>query len=183
VAHFLLFFLSKGEKEMKPILLILALFWIGVPVVAKAEPQRTCFVSYDSTERGITVHATGVGFEPRRAALSPAQKRLMAQRAALVNGYRNILSATRHFPRPSDRFPFRLEQSSGFLKGVEIENTRFYSQGKVEVDLKLKLEGKGGSFEEVRRVFVGHPIPLCEVETERKYISKEEYENLFRQKK
>ncbi len=181
MAHFLLFFQSKGEKEMKTVLLIFSLFLMGVPAEG-AESRRACFASYDAAERGMTLHATGIGHEPRRASLSPTQKRLMAQRAALADGYRNLLTATRHFPVQSSRFPFRLERTSGFLKGVEVENTRFYSQGKVEVDLRLKLNGVGGSFQQVREVFVGHSIPLCEVNTERKYITKEEYEQLFRQR-
>lgn len=181
MARFLLFFQSKGEKEMKSVLLILSLFLIDLPAEG-AESRRASFASYNSAERGMTLHATGIGFEPRRGSLSPAQKRLMAQRAALADGYRNLLAATRHFPKQSSRFPFRLERTSGFLKGVEIENTRFFSQGKVEVDLQFKLSGQGGSFQQAREVFVGHSIPLCEVNTERKYITKEEYEQLWRQR-
>ena len=106
----------------------------------------------------------------------------MAKRAALVDGYRNLVKATRYFPRENPNSPFRIEEVSGFIKGAEVIGTRFYSGGKVEVDLRLKLNGEVESFSRIREIFVGQPIPVCEVKAEEKYISKEEYENLFRPK-
>lgn len=154
---------------------------MALPVQAE-EPNSSYFVSYNSGDGITTLHARGIGFEPQRRSLSPVQKRLLAKRAALADGYRNLLRAARHFPKRDSRSPFKIEEVSGYLKGVEVENSRFYTEGKVEVELKLQLNGQVESFQQVREVFIGHPIPVCEIKTEKKYISREEYENLFRQK-
>ncbi len=146
------------------------------------EKKSSYFVSYNSSNGTTILHTTGVGQEPKRS-LSSVQKRLLAKRAATVNGYRNLLRANTHFPEESPQFPFVVEEVSGFLKGVEVEQTRFFSDGRVEVDMRVPLTGTVTSFEQFKEFFViqSIPVPVYEVKTEKKYITKEEYEQLFRQ--
>ena len=87
------------------------------------------------------IRTTGVGKYPR-SGRTPAQKRLLAERAAKVIAYRNLLRATNQLE------PVIINKGTlyvdGFLKGAEIVQKRYMSNGTVEVDMRLNVNLKGG---------------------------------------
>ncbi|MDP2752987.1 MAG: LPP20 family lipoprotein [Nitrospirota bacterium] len=94
----------------------------------------------------ITIRATGSGAPPP-SAISPAQARLMAERAAKLDGYRNLIeqaygvnitstSTVRDFILQSDTIRARVE---AFIKGAKVVDTRHLSDGSVEVEMELTL--------------------------------------------
>ncbi len=94
----------------------------------------------------ITIRATGSGAPPP-SAINPAQARLMAERAAKLDGYRNLLeqaygvnisssSTVRDFILQNDTIRARVE---AFIKGAKIIDTRHLSDGSVEVEMELTL--------------------------------------------
>jgi hypothetical protein len=94
----------------------------------------------------ITIRATGSGAPPP-SAISPAQARLMAERAAKLDGYRNLIeqaygvnisssSTVRDFVLQNDTIRARVE---AFVKGAKIIDTRHLSDGSVEVEMELTL--------------------------------------------
>lgn len=152
------------------------------PLTAQTEPAyRESIISFDSQSGQTILHTVGVGFEPRSRSLSAVQKRLLAKRAAMVHGYRNLVRAANQIPFRRKNFPYAVEETSGFIKGVEVDQVRFFGDGKVEVDMRLPLNGNVRSFKQVQEIFIPHEIPVYEIKKEKKYISKEEYEELFRQ--
>ncbi|MEW6417300.1 MAG: LPP20 family lipoprotein [Nitrospirota bacterium] len=94
----------------------------------------------------ITIRATGSGAPPP-SAINPAQARLMTERAAKLDAYRNLLeqaygvnitsnSTVRDFVLQSDTIKARVE---AFIKGAKILDTRHLSDGSVEVDMEMTL--------------------------------------------
>ena len=94
----------------------------------------------------ITIRATGSGAPPP-SAINPAQARLMTERAAKLDAYRNLLeqaygvqitsnSTVRDFVLQSDTIRARVE---AFIKGATVVDTRHLSDGSVEVDMEMTL--------------------------------------------
>lgn len=94
----------------------------------------------------VAIRATGSGAPPP-SAISPAQARLMAERAAKLDAYRNLLeqaygvqitshSTVKDFVLQNDTIRSRVE---AFIKGAKITDTRHLSDGSVEVEMELTL--------------------------------------------
>jgi hypothetical protein len=102
----------------------------------------------------ITIRATGGGAPPGRAT-NPAQARLMAERAAKMDAYRNLLeqaygvnisssSTVRNFITQNDVIRSRVE---AYIRGAKVIDTRMLDDGGVEVEMEVVL---GQDF---RRIF------------------------------
>jgi len=101
----------------------------------------------DWTQGQMTV--TGTGAAPSSGSMSPGQKRLMAQRAATADGYRQLAelingvnvdaeTIVRDFVTESDIVRTRV---SGLIKGAKIGKPRYMSDGTVEIDVSLGVYG------------------------------------------
>lgn len=88
-----------------------------------------------------TIMATGRGRAPARA-MTEAQLRLMAKRAAMVEAYKNLAMAIGQ-GRSSVEGGTGSESVSGFLKGVRLKETRYYADGDVEVDVEMEVGPPG----------------------------------------
>jgi hypothetical protein len=105
-------------------------------------------VAIDWTQ-GI-VRVTGSGAPPDRG--SAAHKRLMAERAATADAYRQLAEAihgvrvdaetlVRDYMTESDVIRTKV---SGLIKGAQKVNTRYLSDGSMEVDMVVKLYNQAG---------------------------------------
>jgi len=94
----------------------------------------------------VTVRATGSGASQEN--LPPSQARLMALRAAKVDGYRNLLEQTygvriqgdttvRDFMTQSDVVRSKVD---AFIRGAKEVSNRALSDGTVEVELEITLD-------------------------------------------
>ncbi len=94
------------------------------------------------------VTAVGIGAPPANAA-NPAQARAMAERAAQVVAYRNLLEAIKgvrvdstttveNFMVTSDLIR---TQVSGYVQGATVMDKKYMSDGSVEVTVGMKLSG------------------------------------------
>jgi len=160
--------------------LIAALFLGFNPANLKANNIDTrVYISYNAETKIPQLHTVGIGKPPRKRSLSHVQRKLLAKRAAIVNGYRNLLRTVEghpHWPKEGIVQEFH----SGYLKGVEVGETRIYPEGKVEVEMFLPLHGRVESFEKVRTQFSDSGLPIYEIDRQKRSISKEEYNELFR---
>jgi hypothetical protein len=94
------------------------------------------------------VTAVGIGAPPANAA-NPAQARAMAERAAQVVAYRNLLEAIKGVRVDStttvENFMVTSDvirtQVSGFVQGATIMDKKYMSDGSVEVTVGMKLSG------------------------------------------
>ncbi len=102
----------------------------------------------------IIIRPTGGGAPPQRAA-NPAQARLMAERAAKMDAYRNLLeqaygvnissnSTVRNFTTQNDVIRSRVD---AYIRGAKVVDTRMLDDGGVELEMELTL---GPDF---RRIF------------------------------
>lgn len=94
----------------------------------------------------IIIRATGGGAPPEKA-INPAQARLMAERAAKLDAYRNLLeqaygvnisskSTVRNFALQNDVIRSRVE---AYIRGAKIIDTRHLDDGGVEVEMEVTL--------------------------------------------
>lgn len=94
----------------------------------------------------VTLRAKGAGAPPTRA-VNAAQARLMAERAAKVDGYRNLLEQTyglqvvgsttvRDFVTQSDTIRTQLD---AFIRGAKVVDTRLLDDGSAEVEMEVSL--------------------------------------------
>ena len=98
------------------------------------------------TRQEVTMRAKGSGAPPTKAS-SAAQARLMAERAAKVDGYRNLLEQTyglqvvgttsvRDFVAQSDSVRTQVD---AFIRGAKVVDTHMLDDGAVEVDMEVTL--------------------------------------------
>ena len=83
------------------------------------------------------VRATGRGRLPRRAG-SEAQRRLMARRAAVVEAYKNAAMRL-GMGRSVVSAGTGTETVNGFIRGVELIETRYYRDGGVEAEVEFTV--------------------------------------------
>ncbi len=94
----------------------------------------------------VVLRATGAGVPPPRA-INPAQARLMARRAAKVEGMRNLLeqaygvnisssSSVRDFVLQNDSIRARVDD---YIRGARVVDERYLQDGSVETDLEITL--------------------------------------------
>jgi len=94
------------------------------------------------------VTAVGIGAPPANPA-NPAQARAMAERAAQVVAYRNLLEAVKGVRLDStttvENFMVTSDviktQVSGFIQGATVMDKKYMSDGSVEVTVGMKLSG------------------------------------------
>ncbi|MBU0600310.1 hypothetical protein KJ997_06045 [bacterium] len=127
-------------------------------------------------EKGI-VAAEGWGFPPKN--MHPGQARLMAERAAKVDAYRNLLEAVnavrvdaqttvKESVVESDVIRAEVQ---GFIKGAKISEPKYMSDGTVKVELTIALSGVGG----LSGIFFPKPSLKIEKEKGEKTIPEETY--------
>jgi len=94
------------------------------------------------------VYATGIGAPPAQA-VNQAQSRAMAERAALVVAYRNLLEVVKgvrvdsetvveNFMVKSDVIRTRVD---GVVRGARIVKTQYMSDGSIEVQVAMPMRG------------------------------------------
>ena len=84
------------------------------------------------------ITATGIGYPPRRR-VSPAQKRLLAQRAATVDAYRILAGTLSGISGYIEGGRSGYIRVSGYIKGAAVIQVREFADGKIEVDLSLPV--------------------------------------------
>jgi hypothetical protein len=94
----------------------------------------------------VVLRATGGGAPPEKA-INPAQARLMSERAAKLDAYRNLLeraygvairanSSVRDFVLKDDTIRSRVE---AYIRGAKVIDTRYNDDGGVEVEMEVTL--------------------------------------------
>jgi len=94
----------------------------------------------------VKISAKGAGAPPATA-VNQAQARLMTERAAKVDAMRNLLeqaygvtissrTTVRNFVTENDTIRARVD---AYIKGARIVDTRYLSDGSVEIDMELTL--------------------------------------------
>lgn len=125
------------------------------------------------------VIATGKGYPPRKD-LSPAQKRLLAQRAATIDAYRSLSSTIRGVSGYIVNGTGCIT-TSGFVRGAELSSVRYFPNGKVEVDLTLPVNISGNrtiakiDWDSVVANISRRGYPVCYTERPVQQISEEEW--------
>jgi hypothetical protein len=99
---------------------------------------------------GGKIRATGIGLPPPNAPNATVRK-AMAERAALVDGQRNLLRTIEQISIDNNRNIKTAmanrnfaEKIQGFVKGYTVASTRELDNGKIEVVLELPLTGLSG---------------------------------------
>jgi hypothetical protein len=99
---------------------------------------------------GGKIRATGIGLPPPNAPNATVRK-AMAERAALVDGQRNLLRTIEQISIDNNRNIKTAmanrnfaEKIQGFVKGYTVASTRELDNGKIEVVLELPLTGPSG---------------------------------------
>lgn len=149
-------------KKSLVYLTICALLLIALPVVAGATAVNTSvnvsvtavdqIGAYGSVnwDQGV-IEAIGTGI-PSSVAKSPAQARLMARRAAIVDAQRNLLETTEGVKVTAESTVQNFEttndtvrtQVSGIVKGAKIVNEQQLPDGTYQVTMRINLFGQGG---------------------------------------
>jgi len=124
------------------------------------------------------VRVTGVGLP--RANVPRGQARLMAERAAVVTAYRNLALALGQGTQVVTDGT-RYVTSSGYIRGAQIVQTRYYSDGRVEVDMTLAVQHPPSA-----PAIEPPPAPqsrAAEVKTQKRQITEKEWLELYEQPK
>lgn len=145
---------------------------------ASKKGADTVTIQYDPRVKTSTLRSVGVGHPPEGRIYSAAQRRLLAKRAATVMAYRDLLKASQTV-HPLLPVGQGIEVVSGYLQGAQEVETRYYSNGRVEVEMVLPLGSVADSYEGTRVIFSKTTYPVCEIDRGAREISKEEYEELF----
>jgi hypothetical protein len=94
---------------------------------------------------GQVIRATGAG-APDMKASSPAQARLGAERAALLDAFRNLLSQVKGVQVDGTRKMDDVMQANevkarveGVIKGYKVVNKRYFSDNGVEIDVEVPV--------------------------------------------
>jgi len=120
---------------------------LGVALVSSPSSAEEGSGGVDWTRRVVT--ATGKGAPNLRAA-NIAQARLGAEKAAKLDALRNILAALKGVElRSGESVGAVIEANStvrakiqGVVKNFQVVKTRYFSDGGVEVDVEMKLDGE-----------------------------------------
>jgi len=140
--------------HIRPVFLLTLLFLLTQAVIAPAQSMNPSdavetvgqgMINWTSGE----VYATGIGAPPPNA-VNPAQARAMAERAAQVVAYRNLLEIVKgvrvdsetvveNFMTKSDIIRTRVD---GIIKGAMPVKKQYLSDGSVEVTLVMRMKGE-----------------------------------------
>lgn len=131
-----------------------ALFlWLAVPLAALAAdpPAKDVKVTGDPrlpagvNWQGQVVRATGAG-APNMNASSPAQARLGAEKAALLDAFRNLLAQVKGIQVSSNKTMNNLMENTavsarveGLIKAYRVAGKRYFSDNGVELDVEVPL--------------------------------------------
>lgn len=155
-----------------------ALFLCAMAVMA-ADATPFAFQPNTPTPGCGVVRVTGVGLPPRIYA-TRAQLHLMAERAAVVSAYRNLTLALGQGSQVVANGS-RYVTASGYVLGARLAQTRYYSDGRVEVDMTLAVEHPPTAPAIEPPPPMGAP-PL-KTEKQRRQISEKEWLELYKQPK
>ncbi len=131
--------LRKSAVFVPAVFLILTMVGCYVQQVPPTPEPRAEWVP-------IKITAKGAGAPPQRA-VNQAQARLMAERAAKVEGMRNLLeqaygvnissnTTVRDFITQNDTIRAKVD---AFIRGAKVVDTRYLDDGSVEVEMELTL--------------------------------------------
>jgi hypothetical protein len=92
----------------------------------------------NKNEIGGILRVTGKGFPPNHSGLNSDQAKILAQRAAIVDSYRNMVKLIQ------DENAYLVDgngllQFQGFVQGAQVVETRYLNDQSVEVDLVLPV--------------------------------------------
>ena len=135
---------KKGETtaSVETIPVEFAEAYKGVLVVSSVE-------GVDWQKGVITVVGRGL---PSKDIINPAQARLLAMRAAKVEGYKNLLETILKMKTPPDRGMkeyldekhIEITRIEGFVKGAMLIKEEYKSDGSAEVTLEVPIAGGSG---------------------------------------
>lgn len=152
-----------------------ATFFLCATTGRAADPAPYAFQPNTPASGHGIIRVTGVGLPPRIYA-TRAQLHLMAERAAVVSAYRNLTLALGHGSQivtDSSRYI----TASGYVQGAQIAQTRYYPDGRVEVDMTLAVEHPPSA------PAIEPPPPPRQppqkVETQKRQISEKEWLELY----
>lgn len=123
-----------------------------------------------------SIFATGKGFPPERD-ISATRKKLLTKRAATLDAYR-ILAATLKGVSGYIADGNGYIQTSGYIRGAEVSNVRYFTDGKVEVDLILPVNFRTAGSKDWNSIMSdisGRGYPVCYSEGQAKQITEEEW--------
>lgn len=135
---------TKGAPVKRLVLavaLVVSVFATAQSKDSKEAPKPPQGVSWE----GQVIRATGAG-APDMKASSPAQARLGAERAALLDAFRNLLSQVKGVQVDGTRKMDDVMQANevrarveGVIKGYKVTNKRYFSDNGVEIDVEVPV--------------------------------------------
>ena len=156
---------------------VAALFFLSVATGWADAPVFGFQPNTPSPGHGV-IRATGVGL-PSPTAVSRAQQRLMAERAAILTAYRNLALALGQGSQVVTDGG-RYLAASGYIQGAQITQTRYYPDGHVEVDVTLAVEHPPAA----PAIVPPPPPPLVKpqkTEMQKRQISEKEWLELYKE--
>ncbi|GEM_PF-5255067 len=107
-------------------------------------------------QKGV-ITAVGRGLPPKDVT-NPAQARLLAMRAAKVEGYKNLLEIILKMKTPPDRGMkeyldekhIEITRIEGFVKGAMVVKEEYKNDGSAEVTLEVPITGGSGLVAELK---------------------------------
>jgi hypothetical protein len=154
------------------------LFLCATAAVAAGTPAFAFQPNMPTPGNGV-VRVTGVGLPPRIYA-TRVQLHLMTERAAVVSAYRNLALALGQGSQVVADGS-RYVTASGYVRGAQVTQTRYYPDGRVEVDMTLTVEHPPSA------PAIEPPPPMdappLKTENRRRQISEEEWLELYKQPK
>lgn len=146
-----------------------------IQVMAYAEHISIPIALEECEQCPMTITVTGLGKVASRHR-TPAQERLMAERAATVSAYQGLLNSFTKLDTELLSSDANMMDSHGFIHGASIIQKRFFSNGDVEVDMAMTIM--------VPRTYIQkHPkVYTFQVDKNVKEITKQEWENIFKGK-
>jgi len=135
-------------KSVINFFLPLSLFAIGVAATSAADLIENLEEGRVNWSLGL-VTANGIGAPPK-AIKNPAQIRAMTQRAAISAARRNLLEVLKGVRIDSETKVANVilssdvikNQVSGILQGSQVMQTRYFSDGSIEVTVGVQLQGE-----------------------------------------
>jgi hypothetical protein len=133
---------------------------------------------------GAKILVTGKGYPPNKN-LSSAQKHLLAKRAATIDAYR-VLASTVNGVSDYIIGGSGVVQASGFVKGAEIYDVKYFANGKVEVDVVMPVSFLGNkksekiNWDTVISNIAKKGYPVCYSEKPVKQISEDEWMDIHK---